>query len=487
MDKQIGKLQRWLILFNVSLSVFMATLDGSIVNIALPVISKHLSVSISSIQWVVTSYLLTISVLLLIWGKLSDMYGRKRVFAFGFLIFTVGSGLCGLSGSLEMLVLSRVVQAVGASSMMALSQGIVTSTFPPAERGRALGITGTTVAIGSLVGPSLGGVLVHLAGWQSIFFINIPIGILGTALTFVIIPHMETKPEPGRFDFRGAVLLAASISMLFLGLLFLQDGVISLAAFVPVFLLAAAVLVFFIRYELKIPNPLLNLNLFRNHIFSMGILSAYLSFVAMFCITLFMPFFLQYVLKLDILGAGLLMSFYPATTAIVAPISGWLSDKISYRPLTVAGLMISTITMFVLSTTHPTVNHTEIAVLMVLMGMGAAIFQSPNNSSVMGAVPREQLGVAGGINALFRNLGMVSGATLSVILFTFTAKMNINNFTNAGAAFDTTAFMKGFRVVILFAAFVSLIAAAVTTRRSLGKFFERKETGGKPGTPPEKE
>lgn len=475
MNQQIKPLQKWLILFNVSISVFMATLDASIVNIALPVISRELSVNISSVQWVVTSYLLTISVLLLIWGKISDMYGRKRVFAFGFFIFTIGSGFCGLAQSLGFLVFSRILQATGASAMMALSQGIVTSSFPPHERGRALGIIGTTVAVGSLVGPSLGGVLVHLAGWQSIFFINLPVGVMGVLLTFLIIPDFLETYGNRIFDYQGAGLFSGAILFMFLGLLLLQENAIGVEVFLAMMAGALLSFFFFIKREKRTASPLINLQLFHNPVFSMGILSAYLSFVALFSTILFIPFFLQFVLKMDALAAGLLISFNPATSAIVAPFSGWLSDKITYRPLTVAGLITNTVTLFIIATLNPSSHYALIAVLMACLGLGSAVFQSPNNSSVMGSVPKEHLGVAGGIVALFRNLGMVSGATLSVLLFTFTTKMNINSFSDA-AVFDTVTFMRGFRIVILFAASCCLLGAIISLTRSVGlTYLDKKQ------------
>ncbi len=467
MYKQLTPLKRWLILFNVALSVFMATLDGSIVNIALPVLSKELSVNINSIQWVVTSYILTISVLLPIWGKISDIYGRKKIFATGFIVFTIGSAMCSFSRSLDLLVVSRILQAMGASSMMALSQGIVTTVFPPEERGKALGITGTTVAIGSLVGPSLGGILVHAAGWQSIFLINIPIGIIGTLLTLVLIPESVSADAPSGFDYKGSFLFIVSVVVLFLDLLFYQEGNIRPAFFVPILFLAVILIFIFIHFERKLENPLINLSFFKNRIFSIGVSSAFLSFVAINSAILFLPFYLQLVLKLSTIEAGLLMSFYPIATAVIAPLSGWLSDKISYRPLTVTGLTISTISLVGLSfLTEASPRHFFI-LLMLLLGTGTAIFQSPNNSSVMGSVPHSQLGIAGGINALFRNLGMVSGITLSVSLFTLTTKMNVNNISGAASAVDIPVFLKGLRIVLLAASLSTLAAAGLSLVRAI--------------------
>lgn len=468
MSKYMGTFQKWLVLFNISVSVFMATLDGSIVNIALPVISRELMASISSVQWVVTSYLLAISVSLLIWGKVSDTYGKKKIYLFGFVVFTLGSAMCGLSQGLGFLIFSRVVQAVGASAMMALSQGIVTATFPAQERGRALGIIGTTVAIGTLVGPSLGGVLVHMTGWQSIFYINIPIGIIGSILTVFIIPELREQSEDCKFDFKGSILLALSILLLFLGLLFLQDNIITVKTFLPLLVISLITVYCFIRTEIKVHNPLLDLSLFQSHIFTLGIVSAYLSFVAIFSTNLFIPFYLQYIHNLDTLRAGLLMSFYPATLAIFAPISGWLSDKISYKPLTVIGLSLNTVILFMFTTVNTSTSNWKIALLLSLLGLGTAVFQSPNTSSIMGAVKRNQLGVAGGMTALFRNLGMVSGATLSVLLFNTIARMDINSFDGSMTGMAAAAFMKGLKVVFIFAALSCLISALLCFTRSFG-------------------
>ena len=469
MEIQMTKAKRWMILINVSVSIFMCTLDASIVNIALPIISNELKADISSVQWVVTSYLLTISVLLLIWGKISDIYGRKRIYAFGFIVFTVGSVLCGLSGSLSMLVFSRVLQAVGASAMMALSQAIVTSTFPPAERGRALGITGTIVAIGSLAGPSLGGVLVHAAGWQYIFYINIPIGILGTIFTLMTFPRDDKKPETVNFDYKGSILYIFSITVLFMALLLWQERSIPDNVLIPMLIASTSGIFLFIRYEGRATDPLIHLELFKNKVFTMGVACAYLSFISIFATQMFIPFYLLLVLKLDTLTAGLLISFYPIVTALVAPFSGWLSDKISYRLLTVAGLSINVIVLVTMTTFGSETSYAKIAVLMAALGVGVGLFQSPNNSSVMGSVPRERLGIAGGINALFRNLGMVSGITLSVMLFSVTTRMDINSLSGSGFAMDVPLFLKGFRTVLAAAAITCLTGAMISLSRALGK------------------
>jgi len=223
-------------------------------------------------------------------------------------------------------------------------------------------------------------------------------------------------------------------------------------------------MVIFIKYENKLEYPLVNMELFKNRIFSIGLLSAYLSFCSMFSYVFFMPFYLQYALGLNILHAGILMSLYPITMALVAPVSGWLSDKITYRPLTILGLSINTITLALISNLNAHSSKLHIGVLIILLGMGSSIFQSPNNSSVMGAVPRDKLGTAGSINAFFRNFGMVSGTTISVIIFTLVTNLGIDSISKT--AFDVAIFLRGFRVVLLSAASFCAIAVIISLKRN---------------------
>jgi len=463
MNNDMTKTKRNLILFTACISTFMSTLDGSIVNITLPVISKYFSVNINSVQWVVTAYLLAISSILLIWGKISDIYGKKYLFAAGLAVFTVGSMLCGVSTSLSMLIFSRILQAIGASITMALVQGIVTSIFPSTERGKALGIIGTVVAIGSLAGPALGGILVHLAGWRSIFFVNIPFGIAGIVLALLLMPKTELKAVNKSFDIRGSVIFVLSISLMFIGLLSKQDGIVSTK--VMLFMTAVSLLLFaaFIWYERRLANPLLDIRLFKNIKFSISLATAYLSFLSMFSYIFFMPFYLQYVLKLNVLAAGLLMSVYPMTTAILAPVSGWLSDKKHKIPLTLIGLSIGTVSYFLLSLSNTGTSKIRLILLVFLLGVGSAVFQSPNTSAIMGSVSRDKLGVAGSINAFFRNFGMVSGTTVSVMLFMAVTKMGISNISNG--IFNADVFLKGFRVVMLTASAFTLAAVILSAVR----------------------
>jgi EmrB/QacA subfamily drug resistance transporter len=467
MDHEPSRARRTLILVNACVITFMATLDGSIVNIALPTIAASLRVGISAVQWVVTSYLLVVSSLLLVWGRLSDIHGRKRFFAAGLGVFTLGSLLCGLSGSLPLLVASRAIQAVGASMSMALVQGIVTSTFPPAERGKALGFIGSVVAIGSLVGPSLGGLLVATAGWRSIFFINVPIGLVGVVLTFAVMPESKGRGTEEGFDWTGAILLFLAITAFFGGMLAFQEGALPPLASLGAVAAALVMFLAFLRSARK-PAPLVDGSLFSSRVFTMGVIDSSLSYVAMFSYTFFMPFYLQTVRGMGALHAGALMSLYPAVTAFLAPAAGALSDRITYRPLTIAGLLLNAAGLALLATLGPSTSLVAVGAIIVTLGVGGAFFQSPNNSSVMGSVPRERLGIAGSLNSFFRNLGMVSGTTLAVSLFTFTTKSGIDRV--ASGSMDASLFLSGFRVVVLVAAGFALAGMA-------GEVFGKKRGG----------
>ena len=487
MEHGIPKGRRGLILANACVITFMATIDGSIVNIALPTIAASLGAGIAAVQWVVSSYLLCVSATLLVWGRLSDLYGRKPFFVAGLAVFTLGSLLCGLSGSLPALVASRVAQGLGAAMAMALVQGIVTAAFPPAERGKALGFIGSVVAVGSLVGPSLGGLFVATAGWRSIFFINVPIGLAGIALTFAVMPGSRASgvavmpgsrasgvavmPDPRNaagpagesrsFNWAGALLFVLAISAFFAGLLSFQEGLLPGSLALGAMALAMLLFLAFLRAERRGP-ALVERSLFSSRVFTMGVIDSSLSYVAMFFYTFFMPFYLQTVRGLSVLQAGALMSLYPLVTMVIAPLAGSLSDRITYRPLTISGLLCTAAGLALLSTLGSGSHLAAVGAIIVLLGAGAAFFQSPNNSSVMGSAPRDRLGIAGSLNAFFRNLGMVTGTTLAVSVFSLVTRTRMDSVAAGGL--PPAVFLHGFRVVVL-------VASGFAVAGALGEAF----------------
>lgn len=459
--------RKWLILANVSLGTFMATLDGSITNVALPSISHALTVPLNIVQWVITAYLLTIAALLPIVGKLSDSLGRGRLYQAGFLTFVVGSIFCGLSGSIWMLIVGRIIQAAGAALLMGNSQAIVASTFSKAERGRSLGITGTVVSLGSLTGPAVGGMLVGSLGWESIFWVNVPIGLLAFLAGIWILPKEKLEQVSEPFDYTGSLLYMVGIVVFLYVLSNVQvwgwSSIWTIAGLVG----AIGLLIGFYKRETSISFPMLDFSLYRIRTFRVGSLAALLSFISLFCITVMMPFYMQNVLDYSPHIIGYVMMANPLVMALVAPLSGWLSDRIGPFFLTTGGLLLNAVSFAMLTTLGTKELPWQIALHLALFGLGTGMFQSPNNASVLGAVPPIQLGRAGGLNALVRNLGMVLGTTFSVSLFSFQFHRLAGSgerFMIQGEAYSAT-FIAALHSVFGAAAVICLFGAFASARR----------------------
>lgn len=459
--------QRWLVLANVSMAVFMATLDGSIANVGLPTISVNLQVPLHVVQWVVTAYLLAISATLPIVGKIADSLGRARVFNFSFLVFALGSALCALSPNIGVLISMRVLQAIGAAMLMANTQAIVVTTFPPEERGRALGITGTMVSIGSLTGPALGGFLLALFGWPSIFWVNVPIGFAGFVVGRLTLPRDARSHLPKSFDYLGS--LAFMLAMI--TLLFTVSNVSVWGWASPLsmggFVIAAALSAMLFAWERRVETPMLDFSLYRIRAFGFGSLAAFLAFVSLYCTVVMMPFYMQNALGYSTAVTGLVMSAYPITMAITAPLAGYLSDRLGPYFLTTGGLLINAIgfgLLNMLTTAAPWVIAGHLAIL----GIGQGLFQPPNNSGVMSAAPRDKLGVAGGLNALVRNVGMVFGIALSMTIFLDRLRSMLGHSVPVGGVgVPLPDFLSALHMVFWFAAgacLAGMVASAVRGR-----------------------
>jgi EmrB/QacA subfamily drug resistance transporter len=456
--------KRWAILFIVVMVTFMSTLDSSIVNVALPVMAKSLNVTTAGIQWVVTSYLIVISALILVFGRLGDMIGKTKVFKFGIALFTLGSLFCGITSSFPILVLARVIQAIGAAGCMANSQGIITEVFPANERGKALGITGTFVALGALVGPPLGGFIVDAASWKYIFLINVPIGIITLCGGFKILPKGEQKVKE-KLDAMGAVLFMFAIVPLFGAL---GEGLeigFTQPAILLGFFIAILSFIAFVVVEKKRENPLLQLQIFENKLFSLNIFCGFISFVAMFCSNIIQPFYLQDVMRFSPAFTGLVLTIYPLILSVVAPFSGHLSDKIGSEILTFFGLVVSSLGLLLMSSLNENSSIISMVLFIAVMSIGNGLFQSPNNSLVMSTVPRDKLGIAGSVNALVRNLGMICGIALSTTLLYNRMSFKIGHPVTDYVVGRNDAFIYGMRIVYITAAAISMIGVILTAFR----------------------
>ncbi|MGI5912603.1 MAG: MFS transporter [Syntrophomonadaceae bacterium] len=402
--------KKWQVLILICIGIFISTLDGSIVNIANPVIAKSLSVSMQEVQWVVTSYMLIITATLLLFGKLGDQFGNIKVYTYGFLIFTIGSFICYMSPTLSFLIAARIFQGIGASMMMATGMGIVSNTFPAGERGKALGITGSIVGIGNMSGPSIGGILIGHFSWPAIFLINIPIGLAGffLGLKFFNMDAMKKKVRP---DYWGNLLFALALTFLMLGLS--KENTLNY----ELLILGILILVLFFINEKKQTYPLLDFRLFKVKNFVYGNIMGFASYASQTAVFFMIPFYLDRILHLSPITAGLVMTLTPALMAITAPLAGSLSDRIGAPRLTSIAFILLILGHGTLSTLNGSNELIRIAVGLILLGLGAGSFGSPNNSSIFGSLPKEKAGYVGGFIATIRNFAFAFGLAVSVSIF----------------------------------------------------------------------
>jgi EmrB/QacA subfamily drug resistance transporter len=405
--------RRYQVLAAVMLGGIMGPIDASIVNVILPIISSDFSSTIATAQWVPLIYLLTISSLLLFYGRIGDIIGYKKVYLAGVGFFVLASGLCGLAPTIYWLIAFRAIQGLGAGLMMSVPFAILTASFPPQERGRALGINAISVSAGLALGPTLGGLLTSLASWRLAFLINIPIGIAGLIYAWKVLPDL--KGDSGTMDTAGAV---TAFIFLFSFLYFInQSQQLGLSLTTGIVLSISVISgTCFFYIESRSPQPMVNLALFKHRTFSLGTLSAILNFMSQYIMVFLTPFYLQRALHYSPDRIGLLMTCFPLAVMAVAPISGTLSDRIGTKLPATAGAAICALAMVAMSLLPTNASPAAVGWRLALFGIGTGIFQSPNNSAIMGTVPRPYLGIASGILATARNTGMALGITTAGLI-----------------------------------------------------------------------
>lgn len=458
LNTNIDYSKKWLVLSAVSMGIFLATIDGSIVNVSLPTLIHAFNTDFALVQWVVLSYLLTVTILMLGIGRLADIYGKKRIYTTGFVIFTVGSVLCGLSPSVYALIGFRVLQAVGASMTMALGMAIVTEAFPRHERGRALGITGAVVSVGIAIGPTLGGFIIQNISWNWIFFVNLPVGILGTWMVVRYVPDFKPAGKQ-RFDYLGALTMGITLLSLLIGLTMGQRLGFSVPPVIALFANALLFLIIFINLELHIEEPMLDLRLFKNSLFSVSLTTGFIVFICLTGSLLLIPFYAENVLSFNPQQTGMLMAVVPIALGVVAPISGALSDRYGSRPITVAGLAMLTIGFFLISGLDAETSVREYILRFLPVGVGMGMFQSPNNSAIMGAAPRARLGIASGMLSVTRTLGQTTGIALLGALWAGQVFKHVGNVLPGGASdAPITAQVAGLQTTFLFVSGLIVVA-----------------------------
>ena len=409
---------KWAVFAVVAVGVFMSTLDGSIVNIALPTIMRDLAVPMSTVEWVMMIYLLTVSSLLLSFGRLSDIRGRRWVYTRGLGIFSAGSLCCALAGNAIWLIAARAFQGVGAAMVMSCTQAIVAEAFPESERGRALGTLGAVVAAGLTMGPALGGWILHIASWRYIFWINIPIGAATALLADRLLKRGRGDVvRREAFDGWGALLMAVWTGAMLAAITHAHDWGYTSVPFLLLTGLGLAALLGFIRQEGRSAHPLISPSLLGIRLFTFPVLAGMILFAGLFTIMFLMPFFLTHPCGFSARETGILMVTPFAFLFLIAPFSGILSDRLGSRWLCTLGMAVLTAAFVLLSRMTPDFSKLQIAWRLAVSGIGVAIFIAPNNAAAMTAVPRKFMGVAAGTVATVRNLGMVMGIALAGTIF----------------------------------------------------------------------
>lgn len=407
---------RWWAMTGVGLAVLMATIDTSIVNIALPTLVAELKTDFATVQWVVLSYTLVLTSLMLAAARLGDLKGVKGPYMAGLAVFTLGSLLCGLAPSVHWLIAFRAFQGLGAVLAQSLSMAIVTLVFPASQRGRALGVVGGMVASGLALGPPLGGVLIGFFGWRAVFMVNLPLGFLAMFLVLRFVPQSPPGEAGQRFDLAGALILMASLVCYALGMTMGQLRGFTEVHVLGLIALGAVGMVAFIRLEWVRAEPMVDLTLFRDPLFSANLVMGLLTFVQLggaFVI----PFYLELVQGYSIEKAGLMLMVVPVSMGLVSPWAGWLSDRYGSRGISILGLAVLCLGALAVTTLQQGVSVWGYLLRLTPLGLGMGLFQSPNNSAIMGRVPRQHLGVASGLLSLSRTLGNTSGLPLMGAVF----------------------------------------------------------------------
>jgi len=402
-----------LVLLVTTMASFLFPFMGSAVNIALPRLGRELSLDAVTLGWIATAYLLSSATLLVPFGRIADIYGRKKIFTCGIVIFTLSSLFAGMANSATMLISCRVFQGIGGAMLAGTAVALLTTVFPANERGKVLGINVAATYIGLSLGPVLGGILTQHLGWRSIFFINVPLGLAVIGVVLWKLKGEWTGAKGERFDFVGSVIYC-------LGLVALVYGFTLLPAMSGIWLIVGGVigLSAFTRWEMRIRSPVLDISLFRNSkAFTFSNLAALINYSATFAVTFLISLYLQYVKGFNPQGAGLILVSMPAMQAIFSPLAGRLSDRIEPRLIASAGMALTTVGLIIFIFLNEETPLKLIIGNLILIGFGFALFSSPNTNAVMSSAPNTVYGVASATLATMRQVGMSFSMGVAMLMF----------------------------------------------------------------------
>lgn len=457
-------------MLGICLGTLTFALDAGIVNIALPVLVQVFDTSLANIQLVAVSYLLVLCALALGAGRLGDMFGKKRLYLTGLFIFTLSSLLCSLASSAAALIAFRILQGLGAAFLSALGAAIVTEIFPDSQRGQALGIIGAVLSVGIATGPSVGGLLLASLGWRSIFWTNIPMGILSACIVYWVVPQSVCTQSDQRFDWRGTGLAIALLAAFILGMT--QGQGKGFSSPITLGLLAAAIagLIYFIKLESRIKQPMLDMSIFRNAAFSASLLAAILVFIVIAGTIFLLPFCLEFVLNYSAEETSWRLGIAPVTSAVVAPFAGRLADRVGARPISLVGLSFLLGGALAISTLSPESTHWGYISRVIPFGVGMGLFQSPNNSIILGGVPKKRLGIASSLLSLSRTLGQATGIPIMGTVFTgLIAAQNPAMLKDGLASLPPQSIIVGLKGGCYVAVVLIVIAIAIMTLASRSK------------------
>ena len=410
---------KWTVLTVTTVGVLMSGIDSRIVVIGLPTVAASLHADAEQAIWFTQSYIIGSTIALLFIGRISDMAGRVKIYNIGFAIFTVGSFFTSISPTPDLFIASRIFQGFGSAALFANSAAIITDAFPSGELGKALGINQVAFRAGSMLGLTLSGLILAFLEWRFLFYVNIPVGIFGTLWAHWRLKE-QSKPETKTtMDWVGFGTFTVFIVSLLLALTFAAYGGTETAAVAVLGVVSAASLVLFVRAEQRHPHPLLDLSLLRIREFTGGVLTQLINAIAWGAFILIISLYLQLVIGLSPLEAGIEIVPFDIAMLAVGPLSGYLSDRFGTRPFTTAGLAVISASLFAMSAITPQTSHLVILGLLVLGGAGMGLFTSPNISSIMGSVPVSSRGVASGLRGTFFNVGFLLSFNLVIIVLTF--------------------------------------------------------------------
>jgi EmrB/QacA subfamily drug resistance transporter len=412
----VGIPYKWVALSVTTVGALMFAIDNSIVVLALPPIMNDLHADLASIIWVLMGYSLLSTVALLTFGRIADLVGRVRMYNLGFVFFTIASVLCGLSQTSAQLVGSRMLQGVGGAMLLANSMAIITEAFPPAERGRAMGINAVVWAVGNIAGPLLGGLILAGGSWRWIFLVNLPIGVVATIIAYLLLHELSTGNVGERFDVVGAGLFSSALVSLLVAL----NRAIAVGWTSPIILgLFGAFVVLaglFVFHSKRAVDPILDFRLFTNRVYSAAVVTATFQSLAVFSVNLLVVYYLEVVQGQAPLSAALALVPLSIINSVLSPFGGLLSDRFGSRRPILIGLLAQSLGLFVLGTLQVGSSYLHVVFGLMLVGTGSGLFWAPNTSAAMGSAPRNRLGVAAATLATWRNTGMVVSSALSLAI-----------------------------------------------------------------------